>query len=336
VLFESVRPVAAGYFQSDLALRRPPRDPARQAVLLYVSSGEGVWTVGPWTFPVKRGDLLAIPPGMEAKAALKPPAPLAYFYAYFEPLPEAGAAHLDWPWDLGLDLSTQAAGPLPRASGTFRAEIATLFRQLQDELRRRGPAARLAARSHLSLLGVTFVRMLVAHKAVPEGERSGRRAMHASGRLARPLPEAIAKAVDYVHAHLDRELSLGELARVAHYSERRFVQIFRRAVGLSPMAFVRNRRVREAQKLLARHTLSVKEIAGRLNFADAQHFSRVFRQVTGVSPTQYAAGAPSRQPRASGYFAVSPEEAVRPRRSSRYGRSADRPSRYLPSANSGP
>ena len=59
MLFEFTQPVVVGYFQCNLATRRPPVEPQRQGALLYVTSGEGTWTVGDWTFPVRRGDMIA-------------------------------------------------------------------------------------------------------------------------------------------------------------------------------------------------------------------------------------------------------------------------------------
>ena len=69
------------------------------------------------------------------------------------------------------------------------------------------------------------------------------------------------------------------------------------------MAYVRERRIREAQRLLGKGGLSVKEVSGRLNFSDPQHFSRVFRQETGISPSEYASGAVPPRQRESGMYA---------------------------------
>ena len=61
------------------------------------------------------------------------------------------------------------------------------------------------------------------------------------------------------------------------------------------MDYVRERRIFEAQKLLVQG-VAIKAVANRLNFADGHHFSRVFRQKTGISPSEYVAGkAPLRQ-----------------------------------------
>jgi AraC-like DNA-binding protein len=297
MLFMHVRPVAAGHFQCDLHTNVVRRDVARHAGFLYVSSGAGKWTFGKNHFPVRRGDLIAVPVNVEVSAQLEDNRPLGYYYCHFE-LP-AGAppeCSLSWPWDLSLLPGPKP--PSPIAAGDFRPEIAGHFRALQYELGRldQGDDAQLAAHAHLMLLGATFCRMLApgcierTHSSASAGVPTGK-----------GLPEPVACAVDYILAHLDKSLSLAELARVACCSERRLVGIFRQSLGTPPMSFVRQRRVHEAQRLLL-DGLPIKDIANRLNFADSHHFSRVFRQTTGISPTEYAAGqAPSRD-LASGVF----------------------------------
>jgi len=280
MLFEHTRPVVAGYFQCDAYTTMAKRDIARQGGFVYVFSGQGKWTVGSFQFPVRRGDLIAVPAGIQISADLENTRPLAYYFCHFELRERAPLeVSLAWPWNLNLPPLTV---PLkPYASGEFRPEVAAHFRALQYELDGNSGDACLAARAHLMLLGATFCRMLA----------SGNQAVAAG----KGLPEPVACAVDYILSHLDKSMSLAELARVACCSERRLVDIFRESLGTPPMAYVRQRRVQEAQRLLM-EGLPVKDVANRLNFADSHHFSRVFRQKTGISPSEYAAGkAPLRQ-----------------------------------------
>src|SRR5262245_22464173 len=101
MIFAQTKPVAAGYFQCDLNTRRPPRDAAKHAGLLYVASGQGEWTMGPWKFPIRRGDFFALPLNMTADANVSSTRPLGYFFCYFK-LDQEQQESLEWPWDLGL------------------------------------------------------------------------------------------------------------------------------------------------------------------------------------------------------------------------------------------
>ncbi|GMV82396.1 MAG: hypothetical protein AMXMBFR7_35800 [Planctomycetota bacterium] len=330
MLLEWTHPIAAGFFQSDHATRRPPLDTSRHAALIYVTTGEGFWQVGAWTFPIRRGDFFAVPEGCELAPRLKLGGLLGFYYAHFElDLRErARGLTLKWPWDLSDDVPkpTEPA-EAPVAGGEFQPEIAALFRQLQHELGRRLPAARAAARAQLTLLGVAYARQIVAAARSKEetDAHAPVRPKH-SARSGRALPESVAKTIDYVHDHLDRELKLTELARVAGFSERRLIQVFRKLLGRSPMAFVREQRIREAQRLLSQRGITIKDVAARLNFADAHHFSRVFRQVTGISPSDFVRGLPLRKNPQSGHVAVSRPDTQPKRESNRISNRQPRPS----------
>ncbi|HYF52439.1 MAG TPA: AraC family transcriptional regulator [Planctomycetota bacterium] len=255
---------------------RPPRDPERHAGLFYITSGEGVWTVGDFKFPCKRGCMFAVPIGIRASAELKQTRPLGYYYCFFETDGTADTA-LKWPWTMGVPIQEALY-----VMAEFRPEIAAHFRTIQFELSQHTVLGVSAARAQLQMLGVEFARML---SAGPAHESGG----HAATQARTAIPESVARVMDFVHEHLQSDMSLPELAEVARCSERRLADLFRQSLGVSPMAWVREQRIKEAQRLLTQG-LPVKEIANRLNFADSHHFSRAFRQSMGISPTEFVAG----------------------------------------------
>ena len=63
--------------------------------------------------------------------------------------------------------------------------------------------------------------------------------------------------------------------------------VFRRATGMAPMRYVRQLRIRHAQRLLMETTLSVAEVGARIGCRDPFHFSRMFKTATGKSPGAY-------------------------------------------------
>lgn len=93
--------------------------------------------------------------------------------------------------------------------------------------------------------------------------------------------------IDYVHAHLKRDLTLLELAGAMDLSPRHFSRLFRTTFGMPPHRYVMGERVNEAKALLATKRLAIVEIAEALGFADQSHLTNVFRRVTGVSPKRY-------------------------------------------------
>ncbi len=81
--------------------------------------------------------------------------------------------------------------------------------------------------------------------------------------------------------HLD--LDLDQLAEVAHLHRNHLVNLFKKATGMTPMAYLQHYRVERARDLL-RAGIKVAEGAGRVGFPDPFHFSRLFKRVTGISP----------------------------------------------------
>lgn len=63
--------------------------------------------------------------------------------------------------------------------------------------------------------------------------------------------------------------------------------LFKRWVGESPLQFHTGYRIEQAQKLLDQQSMAIYEIAYHVGFEDAQYFARVFKKVTGLTPTQY-------------------------------------------------
>jgi AraC family transcriptional regulator len=111
---------------------------------------------------------------------------------------------------------------------------------------------------------------------------------------AQPLaisPRRLRRVLDFIEASLvERNLSLAEIAAVAHLSPFHFSRVFKIATGAAPHRFVLERRVDRAKMLLADPDLSLAEIAAAVGFANQAHFSTMFRRFTSMSPRQYRQG----------------------------------------------
>ncbi len=100
-------------------------------------------------------------------------------------------------------------------------------------------------------------------------------------------------AVELMHRHLsDPEFDLADAIRASGYSEGYFRKIFREMTGQSPVAYFHELRIDHACSLFQQYrgSRSVKDIALQSGFADPLYFSRVFKQIEGVSPQRYVAG----------------------------------------------
>jgi AraC-like DNA-binding protein len=102
------------------------------------------------------------------------------------------------------------------------------------------------------------------------------------------LPTRMMRSIEeYIDTHLEKELSVEELAFHLGLSPSYFTRSFRSAVGLTPHAYVMHRRLLRAQELLASTELPLIDIALATGFADQSHFCRRFHQMTGAPPRTY-------------------------------------------------
>jgi AraC family transcriptional regulator len=94
--------------------------------------------------------------------------------------------------------------------------------------------------------------------------------------------------LEYIHQHLVADLTLRELAAVAHVSPYDFAQLFKISTGLSPRQYVIARRVERAKQLLrGEDDLTLAQVGGRAGFRDQGHFTRFFKRFFGVTPKRF-------------------------------------------------
>ncbi|MDY6953262.1 MAG: AraC family transcriptional regulator, partial [Thermodesulfobacteriota bacterium] len=96
----------------------------------------------------------------------------------------------------------------------------------------------------------------------------------------------VKRAREYMEAHFHEDISLHQLASLAHLSPFHFVRVFRKELGLPPHAYLTQVRVNRAKALLAKGS-KIADTAFDTGFADQSHLTRHFKRITGVTPGQY-------------------------------------------------
>jgi AraC family transcriptional regulator len=92
---------------------------------------------------------------------------------------------------------------------------------------------------------------------------------------------------DYIDAHLQHYVPLGDLALLCKMSPSHFAKKFRRSAGLSLQRFVNRRRLRAAMAMLEAGSTPLSQIALDLGFSSQSHFTRLFSDLTGFTPASY-------------------------------------------------
>ena len=92
---------------------------------------------------------------------------------------------------------------------------------------------------------------------------------------------------ELVHAKMEDDLSLDEMAQSVGLSTAHFARMFRKSTGQTPHQFVLRQRLERAKAMLRAPHARVLDVAVACGFKTQQHFAQVFRDVCGISPSGY-------------------------------------------------
>jgi transcriptional regulator of acetoin/glycerol metabolism len=100
-------------------------------------------------------------------------------------------------------------------------------------------------------------------------------------------PGAMRRVREFVEVHLGESIDLSMLAGVAGLSVHHFARQFRQSAGVTPHAYLTQKRVERAQKMLVQTDLPLAEIAFAVGFFDQGHLARHFRHMLGTTPREF-------------------------------------------------
>jgi AraC family transcriptional regulator len=154
----------------------------------------------------------------------------------------------------------------------------SLGAELCNEMRSANPLGPLYADSLMNTLTLYLLRHYSTGRVVRELSSS------------RLTPAQLRMVDEYIHAHLDRKLSLADLATCLHLSVPHFERMFRATTNRPPYRYVLELRLERARLLLANGRLSLAEVAQRCGFSSQSHFTAHFTRYVGLSPARFARG----------------------------------------------
>ena len=152
------------------------------------------------------------------------------------------------------------------------------------ELNRKDPCFDSAATNALELFFIDAFRYfgVVTHQSIcAQNDTDCQNTSRENGDLQ------ILQLKDYIDAHMHENLTLEQLAKLAHFNKTYFVQRFKELWGVPPMKYVSNMRCQKARYLLIETDLSVSEISAITGFQSPHYFSSVFKKYTGISPNDF-------------------------------------------------
>lgn len=99
--------------------------------------------------------------------------------------------------------------------------------------------------------------------------------------------DQVRPALEYIRNHYASPMKISEIASVCHISESHFRRLFEESIGMTPVEYLNQVRVRKACDLIKKTGNSMEEIAVKVGFTTTSTFNRNFKRITGTSPYQW-------------------------------------------------
>lgn len=92
---------------------------------------------------------------------------------------------------------------------------------------------------------------------------------------------------EYIRENITSSINLKELSNKACMSTTSFYRYFKRELGMSPIEFILNEKIKQAKKLLKNPGIQINEVCFMSGFEDCNYFIRLFKKHEGITPKQY-------------------------------------------------
>ena len=153
--------------------------------------------------------------------------------------------------------------------------IDAIMSAIQKEYREQKIGYRLICKGELLHLIVHLAREYAAEVLTERESDSRKRRL-----------ERLNTVLDYIQMNYTKQISNRELADIIHLSEDRFNHLFKESMGMPPLQYMNEVRMKKAMNLLKRKEGTVVEIADSVGFTDYNHFGRQFRRYYGCTPSE--------------------------------------------------
>ncbi len=94
-------------------------------------------------------------------------------------------------------------------------------------------------------------------------------------------------AVEYIENYIDKQINVDMLSKMCSMSSSHFRRLFKEVYGVTPIEYINRKKIEKAKDLIRSREYKISEIAEMTGFNSAYYFSRIFKQITNVSPKNF-------------------------------------------------
>ena len=226
--------------------------------LLFVVSGEGSFSFNQEQSPLRRGDLVIIPPYTEHTERSSQNHPLEYYVLGID----------------GISFLSQKDRECAQVFCNFEhdSSIHELFRQMLYEIRTAQYGSQTICQHLLEILILKIIR---SQQLIPVSINSIR------------MTKECAQIKEYLDSNYAEHITLDTLTGLTHMNKYYMVHSFTKYAGLSPIQYLNQTRLKREQHLLKNTNYSISDIASSTGFSSQSYFTQIFRKNFNMTPVKY-------------------------------------------------
>ena len=99
--------------------------------------------------------------------------------------------------------------------------------------------------------------------------------------------ERIKMALKFIRKNIDSSIKIDQLSEICNLSNDHFIRLFKKEMNCTPIRYINQKKIEKVQLMLLTENIPIKDIAYSLSFENISYFNKVFKQITGYTPTQY-------------------------------------------------
>lgn len=233
--------------------------------LLLITSGKGQVTYNNKKYPLKKGMLCYISPDNEHSIKIDTKDPICFMSVHFD---YTSVNHKYGKWEF-----ENYPGILPLSTSielNDYYQIESSFSELVKTWYSKIPGYEFLSKTDFQRLLIVIYYSSKRHKK--NSEHSVK----------------VEKIITYMNKNIDKKLGLLDFSEYVQLSQFHMSRIFKNATGYSVIRFFNKLKMDKAKELLIEGENKIKEISTFLGFTDEFYFSRIFKKIEGISPSEYS------------------------------------------------
>ncbi len=245
----------------------------------YIEKGKGRYRVGDRFFPISDGDIFLYHTNEpHCITDIEENAPMEILNIHFEPC-LFWSTYADVPvnryYQVFFDRSMRGENRL-----LFGSKLNTKVRELMTEIAEEWELHLIDCKEMIKtkLMAILITLLREEH---PTAQTAAAHSLNRSGLLQ------IKHSMEYICTHIDKQLTLEDIAAKACMSRTYYCSVFKALNGITPWEYVNIKRIDLARSLLCDTDLTIYEIALKCGFHNSTNFNRIFKKITLLTPQQY-------------------------------------------------